>query len=91
MAPHRLSRLQRRILAWLESEVARTRGTVSPGHQELARALTTRGVDKGAVSRSVAGLEHKGLVVVGRTPGGKAEWLRLTPEGRKLGAEAEGS
>jgi hypothetical protein len=38
MTAARLSRLQRRILAWLLAEDQRTRGTMSPSHHDLARA-----------------------------------------------------
>ena len=47
MAPERLSRLQRRILAWLAAEDQRTRGTMSASHEELVRALMARGHDPG--------------------------------------------
>jgi len=33
MAPERLSRLQRRLLAWLAQEEGRTRGTMAARHQ----------------------------------------------------------
>jgi DNA-binding MarR family transcriptional regulator len=79
MATERLSRLQRRILAWLLAEEQRTRGTMSASHQELVRALAH---DKGNVSTSLKGLEAKGLVRIVRTPGGKAEAVDLTPAGR---------
>ena len=39
MAPERLSRLQRRILAWLLVEAQRTRGTMAASHQDLVRTL----------------------------------------------------
>jgi hypothetical protein len=37
MTTTRLSRLQRRILAWLAQEEQRTRGTMAASHQELNR------------------------------------------------------
>jgi DNA-binding MarR family transcriptional regulator len=81
-AAPRLSRLQRRILAWLVAEEQRTRGTMAASHADLARALVARGHDKGNVSTSLKGLEAKGLVTIARTPGGRAEAVDLTPEGR---------
>jgi len=81
-AEHRLSRLQRRILAWLVAEDQRTRGTMAASHQELVQALVTQGVDKGNVSTSLKGLAAKGLVTITRTPGGKAEAVDLMAEGR---------
>jgi DNA-binding MarR family transcriptional regulator len=79
MALERLSRLQRRILAWLTAEETRTRGTRAASHQDLARALAH---DKGNLSTSLQGLEAKGLVTITRNPGGKAEAVDLTATGR---------
>jgi DNA-binding MarR family transcriptional regulator len=82
MSAERLSRLQRRILAWLAAEDQRLRGTMTASHADLALALVAWGVDKGNVSTSLKGLEAKGLVTITRTPGGRAEAVDLTPEGR---------
>jgi DNA-binding MarR family transcriptional regulator len=79
MAPERLSRLQRRILAWLAAEEQRFKGTIAASHQDLVYALAH---DKGNLSTSLQGLEHKGWVTITRTPGGKAEAVDLTPKGR---------
>jgi DNA-binding MarR family transcriptional regulator len=79
MALARLSRLRRRILAWLCEAEQRTRGTMAGSHQNLVRTLA---YDKGNVSASVRNLEGKGLVRISRTPGGKAEAVDLTAEGR---------
>ena len=51
-------------------------------HQALVRALVAFGVDKDNVSTSLKGLEAKGLVTIARTPGGRAEAVDLTREGR---------
>jgi DNA-binding MarR family transcriptional regulator len=80
MAEHRLSHLQRRILAWLAAEEQRTRGTVSASHEDLVHALAH---DKGNLSHSLASLEAKGLITITRTAGGKAEAIDLTPAGRR--------
>jgi DNA-binding MarR family transcriptional regulator len=80
MASKRLSVLQRRILAWLVAEDMRLRGTMSASHQDLVRALAHH---KGNLSTSLQGLERKGLVRLQRTPGGKAEAVDLTAEGRQ--------
>jgi hypothetical protein len=45
MAPKHLSRLQRRLLAWLAAEDQRTRGTMAASHEDLVRALVARGHD----------------------------------------------
>jgi DNA-binding MarR family transcriptional regulator len=78
MACTRLSRLQRRILAWLAAEESRTRGTMAASHQDLTRALA---YDKGNLSTSLKGLEAKGWVTITRTPGGLAEAVDLTAAG----------
>jgi DNA-binding MarR family transcriptional regulator len=83
MARERLSRLQHRILVWLVAENQRTRGTMAAAHQDLAQVLVALGHDKSNVSTSLKGLERKGLVRIERTPGGQAEAVTLTPEGRK--------
>jgi DNA-binding MarR family transcriptional regulator len=80
MGVTRVSRLQKRILHWLAIDEQRSRGLTSSSHQELVRAL---GGDKGNISHSLRTLEAGGWIVIGRSPGGKAEYLRLTPRGRK--------
>jgi DNA-binding MarR family transcriptional regulator len=89
MAAARLSRLQRRILAWLAAEEQRTRGTMRASHEDLVHALAH---DKGNLSHSLGNLEAKGLIKVSRTPGGKkAEAIDLTPRGRQRAAQLTGS
>jgi DNA-binding MarR family transcriptional regulator len=82
MAPERLSRSQRHILAWLVAEGQRMRSTMAASYPDLVQALVAQGVDKGNVSTSLTGLEVKGLVTIARTPGGRAEAVDLTVEGR---------
>lgn len=84
MATQRLSRLHRRILQWLAADHQRTRGFILSSHGELVHAL--RG-DKGNISRSLRTLEARGWIVVGRSPGGKAQHLTLTTEGHKRATE----
>jgi DNA-binding MarR family transcriptional regulator len=79
IAAGRLSRLQRRILAWLIAEEQRTRGMLSAEYHALVMAM---GVDKGNLSTSLKGLERKGFMRLQRTSGGKAEAIDLTPRGR---------
>jgi DNA-binding MarR family transcriptional regulator len=76
----RLSRLQRRILAWLAAEEQRTHGTMSASHEALVRALAH---DKGNLSHSLSNLEAKGLIRIARATSGKAEAVDLTPAGRR--------
>jgi DNA-binding MarR family transcriptional regulator len=82
MTAEHLSRLQRDILTWLVAEDRRLWGTMAASHEGLVRVLVARGFDKGNVSTSLRGLEAKGLVTIARTPGGKAEAVDLTAEGR---------
>jgi DNA-binding MarR family transcriptional regulator len=79
MAAERLSRLQRRILQYVYVVEARSRGMIAASHVELVQAV---GGNKGNVSISLRNLEAKGLVVVARTRGGKAEAVALTREGK---------
>ena len=47
--------------------------------------------DKGNISHSLQTLEARGLIVIGRSPGGKAEALWLTSEGQKWASQLAGS
>jgi len=76
----RLSQLQKRILRWLAADYQRTQGRITSSHQELVRALQR---DKGNISHSLRTLAERGWMVIGRSSGGKAASLRLTPEGQK--------
>jgi DNA-binding MarR family transcriptional regulator len=80
MATQRLSQLQKQILRWLWVDDQRTHGGTSRSHPELLQALAG---DKSNISRSLRTLEKRGWIVIGRTAGGKAEYLHLTPEGLK--------
>jgi DNA-binding MarR family transcriptional regulator len=84
MATQRLSRLHQRILQWLVADHQRTRGVIVSSHEELVKALQK---DKGTISRSLRTLEARGWLVIGRSSGGKAHHLTLTPEGHKRAGE----
>jgi DNA-binding MarR family transcriptional regulator len=84
MAPRRLSRLQRQILKRLMVEYRRTQGGTILGHYELVQAL---GHDKSNASHSLRTLEDQGLIIISRTPGGQANSVALTSEGRNLASE----
>jgi DNA-binding MarR family transcriptional regulator len=88
MAAARLSRLQKRILGWLAADHRRSKGVIASSHQELVRTLQG---DKGNISHSLCTLEARNLLVIGRSSGGKAEYLRLTPEGQKWAMQLAGS
>jgi DNA-binding MarR family transcriptional regulator len=84
MARPRVSRLQKHILRLLMAEHHRTHGGTSMGHLELVKALAG---DKSNISHSLRTLETRGWIVIGRTPGGRAEYLDLTPEGLEKASE----
>ena len=84
MATQRLSRLHKRILQWVVADHQRTKGFILSSHEELVQALQR---DKGTISRSLRLLEVRGWIVIGRSPGGKAHQLTLTPEGQKRATE----
>jgi DNA-binding MarR family transcriptional regulator len=79
MAQARLSQLQKRLLGWLYHNDQRTRGRMSSSHYALVRAFSN---DKSNISHSLRTLEGRGLLVIGRSPGGKAEYVFLTAAGR---------
>ena len=88
MTATRLSQLQKRILRWLVADHQRTQGRITSSHQALVHALQG---DKGNISQSLRILEARGWIVIGRSSGGKAESLRLTPEGQKWAFPFAGS
>jgi DNA-binding MarR family transcriptional regulator len=88
MATQRLSRRHKRILQWLAADHQRTRGMIRSSHQDLARAMPG---DKGNLSHSLQPLEARGLIVIGRALGGKAESVWLTSEGQKWASQLAGS
>ena len=87
MAAARLSRLQKRSLCgWPRSPASQ--GVIAHSHQALVRTLQG---DPGNISHRVRILEARNLLVLGRSSGGKAEDLRLTPEGQKGAMQCAGS
>ena len=88
MTMARLSQLQQRIRRWLAADHQRTQGRITSSHQELVRALQR---DKGNISHSLQTLEVRGWIAIGRSSGGKAESLWLTPEGQKWTSQFAGS
>src|SRR5881296_2363503 len=84
MATQRLSRLHKRILQWLVADHQQSKGFILSSHEELVRVLQR---DKGTISRSLRTLEARGWIVIGRSLGGKAQHLMLTPEGHKRAGE----
>lgn len=80
MATRRLSKLQREILHHMWTQYERTQGGISTDHLELVKAL---GRNKSNVSHSLRTLEARGLIAIGRSSGGQALFLDLTPEGQE--------
>jgi len=79
MVATRLSQLQKRILRWLAADAQRTTGVIASSHQELVRALQG---DKSHISQSLRTLEARGWIMIGRSCGGYAESVILTPKGQ---------
>lgn len=84
MATWRLSRLQQRILHWLAVDHQRTKGMIVSSHEDLIKALRE---DKSNISRSLRTLEGRGWIMLGRSPGGKAQHVTLTAEGLQRASE----
>lgn len=84
----RLSQLQKHILRWLLTDYQRRKGVIASSHYECVRALQR---DKGNTSHSLRTLERHGFLIIGRSSGGHAESLILTPAGQKRAAQLAGS
>ena len=88
IADGRLSKLQKRMLCWLDAEERRTNRVFSSSHHQLVQALPHA---KGNISHSLRLFEARGLVKIGRSSGGQAENVRLTSEGCQKASEIAGS
>ena len=88
MAAVRLSQLQKHILRWLTADHQRTNGVIASSHHELVRVLKR---DTGNISHSLRTLERHGFLIIGRSSGGHAESLSLTPAGQKRASQLAGS
>ena len=88
MTATRLSRLQKQMLRWLHADERRSRGVIASSHQELVQAVPSA---KGNISHSLRLLEPQGLIRIGRSPGGRAEYVTLTTAGRQKAAQLTGS
>ena len=84
MATWRCSRLQQRVVRWLLADHQRSRGMIVSSHEDLVKVLA---VDKGNLRHSLRTLENRGWLVIGRSPGGKAQHLTLTAEGMRRAVE----
>jgi chemotaxis response regulator CheB len=88
MAAQRLSRRHKRLRHWLAMDQQRTRRRSTSSHQDLRWVLPA---DKGNLSHSLQTLEARGLIVIGRSTGGKAASVWRTAEGQKWAAQLVGS
>jgi DNA-binding MarR family transcriptional regulator len=73
--------LQRHILRCLLTQAQRTPEVLGMEHRALVQTLRQ---DKSNISHSLGTLAARGLIVMRRTPGGKADALALTAEGRTV-------
>jgi DNA-binding MarR family transcriptional regulator len=78
MAAIRLSRLQKRILRRFAADYQRTNGGLASSHHERVVELQH---EKGNLSHSLRPLEKRGWIEIGRSPGGKAANMIVTPAG----------
>lgn len=84
MAGQQLSRRHRSLLRWLAAAHERPGRVTSSSHQVLGRVLPG---DTDHISARLQTLEADGRIVIGRSPGGKAQYRMLTAEGPKMGHE----
>jgi DNA-binding MarR family transcriptional regulator len=84
MATWRLSRLQQRILRWLAVDHQRTKGLIVSSHEDLVKALRE---DQSHISRSLRTREARGWLMMGRSPGGKAQHVTLISEGAQRASD----
>ena len=79
MVTRRLARLQRHSLRCVLTQDQCPKGVIAMGHRAWVQ---TWGQEKSPSSHSLYTLAARGLIVLDRTPGGKADALPLTAEGR---------
>lgn len=80
MAAMRLSRLQKRILRWLDAAYQRTNGGLANSHQEFVLILPHA---KGNISRSLRALEKRGGLPLGARRAGRPSMSSSHQEAEK--------
>jgi hypothetical protein len=70
----------------LRADEQRTGGVITSSHQELVQAVPRA---KGNISHSLRLLETQGLIRIGRSSGGLAEYVTLTMAGRQKASQIE--
>jgi hypothetical protein len=88
MTATRLSRLQQQRLRWRHADERRSRGVIASSHQALVQAVPSA---QGPMSHRLRLLETRGVIRIGRSPGGRAEYVTLTTAGRQKAAQLAGS
>jgi len=83
-----LSRLPTQMRRWLHADERRARGVIARRHQELVQAVPSA---TGTMSPSLRLLDTRGLIRIGRSPGGRAADVTLTTAGRQKAAQLAGS
>jgi hypothetical protein len=74
MTAPRLARLQKRMRCWLSADARRTRGVIASSHQERGQAMPSA---KGHISHRLCRLATQGVIRIGRSPGGLAEYVTM--------------
>jgi hypothetical protein len=88
LAAQRLSRRHTRLLPWVAADHQRPRGLLTSSHPDWVEALPG---DKGNIRHRLHPLEARGLLVIGRSPGGNAASLGRPPEGQQWASPLTGS
>ncbi len=88
MPATRLSRLQQQILRWLQADARRSHGVMARSPQARVQAVPSA---QGHSSHRRRLLDMRGLIRLGRSPGGRAAYVTLTTAGRQKAAQLTGS
>jgi len=76
------------ILGWLRTDAQRSQGLLAARYQKLLAGFGRQ--ERQRICDSLAYLETKGLIVVGRTPEGQPAYLLLTPAGSQYVSQIPG-
>ena len=88
MPTRRLTWLEGWILGWLRADAQRSQGLLAARYQQLLTGFARQ--ERQRICASLAYLETKGLIVVGRTRGGQPAYLLLTPAGSQRVSQIPG-
>lgn len=79
MSMRRFTWLEMWILCWLQADAQRSKALLAASYQKLLSGFARQ--EQQQIRASLAALETKRLIVVGRTPGGQPAYLSLTAAG----------